>query len=195
FRNAKKAGYGCVVLRSDDAARTFSAVNLLAPTTLLHTPVESPLILPDGRLLIGIVDFPDGPPEKPPQAQITHNRYYAALSRDGGTTFSMPAPICDARLRDGYGAEYVALAVDRSDGPRKGQIYALSYSWSDDSPGLQLQTSADGTNWKAPATVPGLRAGLCPYAAIAVSSRGVLGLSWIQAKPGESVRPRDKEWS
>jgi hypothetical protein len=195
FKNAKKAGYGCVVLRSDDAARTFSAVNLLAPTTLLHTPIDSPLILPDGRLLIGFVDFPDGPPEKHPQTHITHNRYYTALSRDGGTTFSMPAPIRDARLRDGLGAEFVALAVDRSDGPRKGQIYALSYSRSDDSPGLQLQSSADGANWKPPAAVPGLRAGLCPYAALAVSSRGVLGLLWIQGKPGESVRLRDKEWT
>jgi hypothetical protein len=195
FKNAKKAGYGCVVLRSDDAARSFSAVNLLAPTALLHTPIESPLILPDGRLPIGFVDFLDLPAGKQPQAHITHNRYYAALSRDGGTTFSLPAPIRDARLRDGDGAEFVALAVDRSDGPRKGQLYALSFSRSDDSPGLRLQTSADGTDWKTPAAVPGLRAGQCPYAAIAVSSRGVLGLLWIQAKRGESVRPRDKEWT
>ena len=87
-----------------------SAVNLLAPTTLLHTPIESPSILPDGRLLIGFVDFPDMPAEKKPQAHITHGRIYTASSRDGGATFSLPAPIRDTRLHDGYGDGFV---VDR----------------------------------------------------------------------------------
>jgi hypothetical protein len=195
FGKSKKPGYGCVVLRSDDGARSFSAVNLLAPSTLLHTPIESPLILPDGRLLIGFVDFPDMPVEKKPQAHITHGRIYTATSRDGGTTFSLPAPVRDTRLQDGYGDGFVALAVDRSDGPRKGRLYALTYNRSDRPPGLQLQTSQDAVDWTPPAAVPGLRKGPCPLAAIAVSSRGVLGLSWIQGSPGDLVRPFDKAWT
>ena len=127
FGNSKRPGYGCVVLRSDDGGRTVSAVNLLAPTTLLHSPIESPSILPDGRLLIGFVDFPDMPAEKKPQAQITRGRIYTAFSRDGGATFSLPAPIRDTRLIDGYADGFVTIAVDQSNGPRKGRIYAFTY--------------------------------------------------------------------
>jgi hypothetical protein len=47
-------------------------------------------------------------------------------------------------------------------------------------------------DWTPPAAVPGLRAGAAPQAAIAVLSRGVLGLSWIQAMPGDLVRPWDR---
>ena len=195
FGKSKWPGYGCVVLRSDDGARTFSAVHLLAPTTLLHTPIESPSILPDGRLLIGFADFPDMPAEKKPQAHITHGRYYTASSRDGGATFSLPAPIRDTRLHEGYGDGFVAIAVDGSDGPGKGRIYALTYNRSDDPPGLQLQTSHNAVDWTPPAAVPGLRRGPTPYAAIAVSSRGVLGLLWIQGNPGDPVRPWDKAWT
>jgi hypothetical protein len=166
FGNSKRPGYGCVVLRSDDGARTVSAVNLVAPTTLLHTPIESPSILPDGRLLIGFVDFPDMPAEKKPQAHITRGRIYTASSPDGGATFSMPAPIRDTRLLDGYADGFVVITVDRSDGPRKGRLYALTRNRSDDPPGLQLQTSHDAVDWTPPAAVPGLRAGPTPYAAI-----------------------------
>lgn len=195
FGKSGRPGYGCVVLRSGDGGRTLKAVNLLAPTALLHTPIESPLILPDGRLLIGFADFPDMPAEKKPQAHITHGRYYTAFSRDGGATFSLPAPIRDTRLHEGYGDGFVTIAVDRSDGPRRGRLYALTYNRSDDPPGLQLQTSRDAVNWTRPAPVPGLRAGPTPYAAIAVSSRGVLGLSWIQGDPGDPVRFDDKSWT
>jgi hypothetical protein len=162
FGEAKKPGYGCVVLRSDDGARSVSAVNLLAPTTLLHTPINSPSILPDGRLLIGFVDFPDMPAEKRPQAHVTHGRIYTASSRDGGATFSLPVPIRDARLLDGYADEFVAIAVDGSDGPRKGRLYVLTYNQSAHPPGLQLQTSQNAVDWTLPAPVPGLRAGPTP---------------------------------
>ncbi len=195
FGKSKRSGYGCVVLRSDDGGRTFSAVNLIAPTTLLHTPIESPLILPDGRLLVGFADFPDMPAEKRPRAHIAHGRYYATSSRDGGATFSLPAPIRDSSLHEGYGDGFVAITVDQSEGPRKGLVYALAYNRSDDPPGLQLQLSQDAVDWTPPVTVPGLRAGPTPYAAIAVSSRGVLGLSWIQGIHGDLVRYNDKAWT
>jgi hypothetical protein len=50
-------------------------------------------------------------------------------------------------------------------------------------------------SWTPPAAVPGLRAGPTPYAAIAVSPQGVLGLSWIQGNPGDLVRFNDKAWT
>jgi hypothetical protein len=191
FGQSKRSGYGCAILRSDDGARTFSAVNFLAPTTLQHDPINSPLILPDGRLLVGFADYADVPSEKGPQEHITHGRIYTATTRDGGATFTTPAPICDTLLQDGF----VSLAVDRSAGPRRGRVYAVRYSRTSRPPGLDLQTSTDGSVWTAPSPVPGLRDGGIPLAAVAVSSRGVLGLSWIQGKPGEPVRPLDEAWT
>jgi hypothetical protein len=191
FGDAKRSGYGCAVLRSDDGARTFSVVNFLAPTTLQHDPIDSPLMLPDGRLLVGFADYPADPREKGPRGSITHGRIHAAVSRDGGATFSTPVPICDTLIQDGY----VALAVDRSEGPRRGRIYAVRHSRTSRPPGLEVQTSEDGAVWTPPASVPNLRAGPIPHAAAAVSSRGAIGLAWIQGEPGDNVRIFDKEWT
>ena len=94
----RKPGYGCAILRSDDAYRTFSAVNFLAPTTLQHDPINSPLILADGGLLVGFADYAAVPAGERPREHITHSRTYTASSRDGGQTFSTPAPIRDTRL-------------------------------------------------------------------------------------------------
>ena len=191
FGETKRAGYGCAVLRSDDGARTFSAVNFLAPTTLDHDPINSPVVLPDGRLLIGFMDYPSGSTADGPRQHVTHARAYAASSRDGGATFSTPAPVCDTWRRDGF----VVIAADRSNGPRRGRVYAITYSRSSRPPGLRVQTSGDGAVWSPPAAVPDLREGPIPHAAVAVSSQGVLGLVWAQGEPGDPVRPDDKAWT
>lgn len=190
FGPSKRSGYGCVILRSDDGARTFSAVNFLAPTTLQHDPIDSPLVLPDGRLLVGFVDYAAGSSDKGQREHITHGRVYTASTRDGGATFTMPAPVCDNRLQDGF----VQLAVDRSDGPRRGRLYAVRHSRTSRPPGLELLTSADGAEWSRPSPVPGLREGGIPLAAIAVSPTGVVGLAWVQGKPGDPVRSMDEAW-
>jgi hypothetical protein len=192
FGESKRSGHhGVAVLRSDDGARTFSVVNFLAPTTLLQDAINSPLVLPDGRLLVGFADYSAHPSEKGPRGHVTRNRIYAAQSRDGGTTFSTPVPICDVRVQDGF----VVLAADRSDSPRRGRIYAVRHSRTSRPPGLEVQTSEDGAVWTPPASVPNLRAGPIPHAAAAVSSRGVLGLAWIQGPPGEVVRIDDPAWT
>jgi hypothetical protein len=191
FGASKRAGYGCAVLRSDDGARSFSVVNFLCPTTLHHDPIDSPLVLPDGRLLVGFADYPAHPSEKGPRGDIAHGRICAALSADGGTSFATPVPVCEAGIQD----TSVELAVDRSDGPRRGRIYAVRHSRSASPAGLGVQTSDDGLVWTAPAFVPGLRAGPIPEAAAAVSSKGVLGLAWIQNEPGDNVRIFDREWT
>jgi hypothetical protein len=130
-------------------------------------------------------------PAEGAEPQLTHGRTYSSISRDGGATFSQPAPICDTWLRDGF----VVMAADRSDGPRRGRVYAVVHSRSSRPPGLRWQTSDDGTVWTAPAAVPGLRAGPIPHAAADVSPRGVLGLAWIQGEAGDPVRPDDKAWT
>jgi hypothetical protein len=58
-----------------------------------------------------------------------------------------------------------------------------------------LQTSTDGAVWSKPAPLPRAREGPIPDVAVAVSSRGVLGVAWIQGEPGDVIRPFDKAWS
>jgi hypothetical protein len=122
FGAGKRPSYGCAVFRSNDGARTLSVVNVLAPTTLRHQPIDSPLILPDGRLLVGFEDFPTGTVREGTREKITHGRTYTASSGDGGKTFSTPAPVGDGPLWD----TLRKVAVDRSDGPRRGRVYAVS---------------------------------------------------------------------
>jgi hypothetical protein len=191
FGAAKKPGYGCIVLRSDDAAKTFSVANFLAPTTLHHDPINSPILLPDGRLLVGFCDYPTAETVNEPLEQIEHVRIYTTASRDGGTTFSLPAPIGEWLRWDGY----MAIAADKSNGPFRGRIYAVGHSHTSHPPGLLLQTSNDGVVWSEPITVPGLPEGPVAYAACAISPSGVLGLAWIHGRPGELVRTNDKNWT
>jgi hypothetical protein len=191
FQKSRRSGYGCAILRSDDGARSFSAVNFLAPTTLHHDPIDSPVFLPNGRLLVGFADYPADPSDKEPRGHLTHGRIYAATSGDGGATFSTPTPICETLLRDGF----VTIAVDRSGGPCRGRVYAVGFSRSSNPHGLQLQSSGDGAVWTPPVAVPGLRAGPIPLAAAAVSSQGVLGLAWVQGEPGDAVRLDDEAWT
>jgi hypothetical protein len=191
FGAAKRPGHGCAVLRSDDGARTFSAVNFLSMTTLQHQPIDSPWILPDGRLLVGFQDYPLGKTRDETREKITHTRIYTASSGDGGKTFSTPAPVGDGTLWD----TMVKIAVDRSDGPRRARVYAISSNRSMRPPGHHLQISNDGALWSKPAPMPTAHAGPIPDGAVAVSSRGVLGVAWIQGEPGDVIRWFDKAWS
>ena len=66
----KKPGtYGFAVLRSDNGATTFAAVGFLAPTTMSHDPIDSPIVLPDGRLLVAFCDYPTFPSGDKPREQ------------------------------------------------------------------------------------------------------------------------------
>lgn len=189
FGASKRSGYGCAVLRSDDGARTFSAVNFLAPTRLQHDPIDAPLVLPDGRLLVGFTDYPAAAGEGTGRREhLALGRTFVASSRDGGATFSVPAPVCETPVWGGS----VMLAADTSDGPRRGRVYAVACRKVANPHRLQVQTSADGTDWTAPAPIPVVGAGPVFYAAAAVSSRGVLGVMWLQGEPGSPTSPADK---
>jgi hypothetical protein len=191
FGADQRTGYGCAVLSSNDGARTFSVVGFLAPTTLRHDAIDSPLILPDGRLLVGFADYPLAKTPEETREKITRSRIYAASSGDGGKTFSSPAPIGDGPLWE----TFVTVAVDRSDGPRRGRVYAVGSSQSSTPPGPHLQTSTDGAVWSKTAPVQIAHEGPIAKGAVAVSSRGVLGVAWIQGNPGDVIRPLDKAWS
>jgi hypothetical protein len=192
----KRTGSGCVVLRSDDGARTLKAVNLLAPTTLRHQPSNSPVVLLDGRLLVTIQDFPTARSVEDLDQQVTQSRFLAAHSADGGETFSLPAPIFEAPLWHSD----VGIAADLSGGPRRGRLYAVGHSAISEPRGLRLQRSDDGVRWSKPMEVPTLREGPIPLVAVAVSSRGVLGVAWIHGEPGSEERtkrraePREEQW-
>ena len=159
-------------------------MNLLAPTTLLHQPNNSPIILPDGRLLVTFQDFI--PARDDPQLSLS--RFYTAQSMDGGATFSLPAPMFEAPLRHSD----VAVAADLTGGPRRGRVYAVSHSEISDPPGLRLRTSEDGAKWTQPTAVPIARGGPIPHVAAAVSARGVLGVAWIHGEAGSEGRMKQR---
>ena len=179
-----RPGRGCAILRSDDGARTFSAVNLLAPTTLLHQPNNSPIILPDGRLLVTFQDFV--PARNEPQ--LTLSRFYTVQSKDGAATFSLPAPMFESPLRHSD----VGVAADLTDGPRRGRVYSVSHSDISDPPGLRLRTSEDGAKWTQPTAVPIGRDGPIPHVAVAVSAKGVLGVAWVHGEAGSEERMKQR---
>jgi hypothetical protein len=180
-----RPGKGCAILRSDDGARTFAAVNLLAPTTLWHQPNNSPIVLPDGRLLVTFADFT--PAHNDPQLSLA--RFYTAQSTDGAATFSLPAPLFEAPLRHCD----VGVAADLTGGPRRGRIYSVSHSAISAPPGLRLRTSADGVKWTQPTAVPTARDGPIPHVAVAVSAAGVLGVAWIHGEAGSEERMKQRE--
>jgi hypothetical protein len=193
----KRPGNGCVILRSDDGGRTLATVKLLAPTTLRHQPSNSPVVLPDGRLVVMVQDFPTARSPEDLDQQVTRSRFLAAHSADGGETFSLPAPVCEAPLWHSD----VGIAADLTGGPRRGRLFAVSHSAISEPPGLRLRCSDDGeVRWSKPAEVPVLRGGLIPHVAVAVSSHGVLGVAWIHGEPGSEERqgrpaePRDSGW-
>jgi hypothetical protein len=89
----------------------------------------------------------------------------------------------------------MAIAADQSSGPNRGRIYAVSHSQTSNPPGLHVQSSSDGVDWTPPVRVTGGPDGPIAYATIAVSTRGEVGLAWIQGEPGDAVRPNDKQWT
>jgi hypothetical protein len=188
FGAARRPGYGCAVLRSDDGARTFAAVNFLAPTRLQHDPIDSPLVFPDGRLLVGFTDYPGAAEGGGRREHLALGRTYTSTSRDGGATFSLPAPVAEAPIWGGS----TVLAADASGGPRRGRVYAVTCRKAEGPPRLQVQASGDGVDWTAPTPIAGLGPGPILYAAAAVSSRGVLGVAWLQGEPGTPLSPADK---
>jgi hypothetical protein len=179
-----RPGGGCAILRSDDGGRTFSAVNLLAPTTLSHQPNNSPIILPDGRLLVTFQDFV--PVRNDPQ--LTLSRFYTAQSNDGAATFSLPAPMFESSLMHSD----VGVAADLTDGPRRGRVFSVSHSDISDPPGLRLRTSEDGAKWTQPTAVPTARDGPIPHVAVAVSAKGVLGVAWVHGEAGSEERMKQR---
>jgi hypothetical protein len=155
------------------------------------------VVLPDGRLLVTVQDFPTARSPEDLDQQVTQSRFLAAHSADGGETFSLPAPIFEAPLWHSD----VGIAADLSGGPRLGRVYAVSHSEISEPAGLRLRRSDDGgVRWSKPTEVPVLRAGPIPHVAVAVSSRGVLGVAWIQGEPGSEGRrkrrdePREEKW-
>ena len=150
----------------------------------MHQPNNSPIILPDGRLLVTFQDFIPAPHDP----QLTLSRFYTAHSNDGGVTFSLPAPMFESPLMHSD----VAVAADLTKGPRRGRVYSVSHSDISDPPGLRLRTSEDGVKWTQPTALPIVRDGPIPHVAVAVSANGVLGVAWVQAEAASIERMKQR---
>jgi hypothetical protein len=174
------------LFRSDDDGRTFSGPVQVATTDggKLSLTVTPPLILHDGTVVFTWFEFPLEPPEGRPSV----NRFWCAASRDGGKTFSPPVRIgegIDAVDLNSTAARLSSLpqtVIDLSEGPARDRLFLF---WTDFRTGrarIRFTSSRDaGKTWSESREV---NAGFDPaedrfQPALAVNSRGVLGLLWF----------------
>ena len=150
-----------------------------------------------GALLIPLVIFPNG-------AHGTPTRIGATLSLDGGRTLTQPVVISETKACD-PGQEIPTAAVDTSQSPYSGRMY-VAFTVPDDgetsaSPRhchVSVSHSDDGKTWSPPISIHeelarSLGQGTEASAAIAVNSRGIVAVSWLDTREdpsAEVMRPR-----
>jgi hypothetical protein len=169
--------------RDGGASFGFPRLILPAPEKELLNIVSDLQVAPDGGLILVLQTFA-------PQnfrAPLLNGSYSTIVSGDGGRGFSEPRPVADFRTY-GHAAEGKSLlglggarlAVDTSDGPRRGRLYL---TWLDAIDGYyQVMAAASGDGgkqWSAPVRVSDNRTPTDPSnPAIAVNDEGVVGISW-----------------
>jgi hypothetical protein len=178
------------IFRSDDRG-----ITMIGP---LHTAGGAgrglfslnPLIFSDGSLFAPFINSEQKPLE---QRSSPSTDIYFAISSDGGYTFAPPTKIRTQVLDPNYnvGNKYAAVvfALDSSEkfgdrvymawGEALGGHYHLNFSSSDDK----------GKTWSAPHEVGAPKAETNQFRpAMAVSSQGVLGISWFDTRDTDGNR-------
>lgn len=175
-----------VLFRSNDDGRTFAGPVQVAMTDgkKLSLTVTPPLVLHDGTVVFTWFEFPLDHQDGQPWV----NRFWCAISRDGGKTFSPPV-----RIAEGFDAPDLSAttarmsslpqtAVDLSAGATRDRLYLF---WTDFRTGrarIRFTSSCDaGKTWSESREIT---AGSDPETntfmpAPAVSSQGILGILWF----------------
>lgn len=165
----------------------FPRLFLPSPTRALVNLVGNPLVLRDGRLLLGLQLFSPESLERSPLL----GRYGTIVSSDRGRHFGPPRPGPEFRTY-GHAQEGKSLlglcapqlAQDESRGPRAGRLYL---AWPDAGEGFYrifVSFSADsGEHWIGPAAVgPNESETDASVPAIAVDGKGVVGVAWYDRR-------------
>jgi len=174
------------VVRSTDGGRTLSAPARVQATNLWAN-ILSPVILPDGSLGFGFVDYAvdkrsaDGGVER-----LKAPRVWWVRSPDGGSTFSMPSLVTEIEEMSRWGH----VVADESSGPFRSHLYVVTDDFRDGGGGVFVFRSVDqGETWSRPTRVSRADAarGVRRVPTAAVNHRGTLVVAWFD--PQEDLGP------
>jgi hypothetical protein len=126
---------------------------------------------------------------------------FFSKSTDGGSTWSTPAQIATTQLVTNtcncasayFGnlpntfepvSDDPVIAIDSSTGAHAGNLYVVMYNWTGTQMQVQVITSTDqGATWSKPVQVaPASATHDQFFASIAVSSSGMVGVSWLDRR-------------
>lgn len=170
---------------SRDRGATFSFPRLLlpAPDREVLNIVSALQVLPDGRLVVALQNFPPVGLREP----VLAGSYPTIVSSDGGRRFSEPRPgpgfHSYGHAREGkslFGLGGARLAVDTSKGARQGALYMAWLDVVDGVYRVKVASSTDGgATWSKPVQASPYRSATDQSnVALAVNGEGVVGVSW-----------------
>lgn len=174
------------VARSMDGGKSFRQITDHEVMTLNYSTM-TPVVLPDGALLVPVRAHQRLVPDKRGAVSLRNGLYWVVRSNDGGSRFRLPTLITDACT--GGGAGFPSLAVDLSNGPRRGRAYALCHDGLQSGPSV-MYSDDGGDRWSDPVHVPKTRpvdaAGQRRVSTIAVNGDGIVAVSWHDRGPDAS---------
>lgn len=165
------------VFRSRSGGDFRRTVRLL-PARIDYQISTGPVVMPEGRLVIGFSELSHAGELLPP------GRIWVTHSNDAGVTFEPPSLVA----ADGGGN--VSMTVDRSGGPFHGRLYVAFLRLKDWN--LYLTHSDDGgLTWSEPVRIndaPYRRLTAPIHPALAVDDDGRLGMLWPDFRDDEDDR-------
>jgi hypothetical protein len=169
------------VARSMDGGKSFGQIGEHDVMNVNYNTMTA-VVLPDGALLVPLSAHhrPVGDKEVP----LRNHLYWVIRSDDGGVHFGVPTLISDACTSGGF----PSMAVDLSNGLRRGRTYALCPDGLQSGPYV-FQSDDGGNRWsdavhvpKTPPTDTGQR----KVPSIAVNPDGIVAVSWHDSGPDAS---------
>jgi hypothetical protein len=175
--------------KSIDGGQTWSAPSPVAPSSEQQHNARI-VILPSGALRLFYEEWP--PTTEPGPGGVTRDLEMASSS-DGGANWGAPQAVMQLRQflpADASGHQFFALYDEAVTADQRGILYAVSTenaSAASDTPStVNLRISRDGgSTWAQPKTIA-RSAGAAILPSIAVSSPGLVGVTWYDFADGQS---------
>jgi hypothetical protein len=152
------------VLHSRDEGRSFRSPRLFRPNRNLDHNAMNP-VWHGSSLLVPYVDFGE---------TLSGSRLGMVQTDDFGRRWSVPLVVADVPRRFPGNAHFATSGAS---------LYAAFASGTADARAVSVASSADGTRWRIPVRVSNDGAQAF-RPAIAISSRGYVGTTWIEIEAG-----------
>lgn len=166
------------VSRSRDGGKTFDAPVYVRPSDL-RLKAEMPVVLSDGTLVVSYVEASESD-----GTELVRRRAWVVRSTDGGYTFSIPSFVNEAC---GPPFRLSMLAVDTSSGPFHHRLY-FACNLPGESGVILSHSKQSGEKWSPPVKVHSAPVDTTvrrKAMALAVNSRGAVGIAWTDARNGK----------